>query len=166
MVGSMVACRQTWCCKSSWEFYIKISRQQKDRATVSNLSFWNPKATPSDILAPTMPYLLIPLRYRLCQHTQFMLLGIKPRAFQIPSPQWRGFIAVIVLVGLRFCLSFPPSKPELTDETGVASHIAPGFSHLCLLRLKLQVGCHTLLELGGGASGDMNSCLYSKHFNH
>jgi hypothetical protein len=33
LAGSMAACRQTWCWRSSHQFYIQIHRQQKERDT-------------------------------------------------------------------------------------------------------------------------------------
>jgi hypothetical protein len=34
IVGSMVACRQTWCWRTSREFNIWIHRQQEERVTL------------------------------------------------------------------------------------------------------------------------------------
>ena len=48
MVGSAVACSQTWCWRSSWEFYIQIRWQQGQRVMLGLV--WAseiPKPTPS-----------------------------------------------------------------------------------------------------------------------
>ena len=39
MAGSMVAHRQTWCWRRSWEFYIQSCRQQEERGIRTGLSF-------------------------------------------------------------------------------------------------------------------------------
>ena len=59
MVGKLVAHRQTWCWRGSWEFYIWIQRQQQKRANhwswLELLKPQNPH--PNDTLPPTSPHL-------------------------------------------------------------------------------------------------------------
>jgi hypothetical protein len=53
--------RQTWCWRTSWEFYIPICRKQEKRMAPSLAwAFETSKCTPSDTLPPTRPYLLVP----------------------------------------------------------------------------------------------------------
>ena len=60
MVGSMAECRQIWCCRGSWEFYIQICRQQEERETLGLAwVFEILKLTLSDALLPTRPHLLV-----------------------------------------------------------------------------------------------------------
>ena len=68
-MGSMVAYRQTCWWRSSWELYIWMHRQQKERDADIGFSFWNLqwqifsiKTTP----IPARTHLLIILKYRHC----------------------------------------------------------------------------------------------------
>jgi hypothetical protein len=60
MVGSMVACRQTWCRRSR-EFYILIRKQQETVWHMRHsLRIWDHKPCPhSDTPTPTRPHFLI-----------------------------------------------------------------------------------------------------------
>jgi hypothetical protein len=60
MAGSMVAHRQTWCWRRSWEFYVQNHRKTKrERLWAWNGLFETSKSTPSDILPPAKTDLLI-----------------------------------------------------------------------------------------------------------
>jgi hypothetical protein len=65
MVGNVAVCRQTWCCRRSWEFYILLRRRQKETVfhTRWSLSIGNFKAHPhSDTLPLTRSdFLIVPL---------------------------------------------------------------------------------------------------------
>ena len=61
MVGSMAACRQTWCWRRRWESYILIQRQKETVShTGHSLSIGVIQAQRfNDTLPPTRPHLLI-----------------------------------------------------------------------------------------------------------
>lgn len=53
IIGSVMACRHTWCWKKMWEFYFWILRQQKENGTLSVA--W---ASETSKLAPRDTFLL------------------------------------------------------------------------------------------------------------
>lgn len=59
----MVACKKSWCWRSSWEFYIKKHRQEEERQTLGlGWVFEAQEPTLCDILSQTKPHFLIPLK--------------------------------------------------------------------------------------------------------
>ena len=95
MVESMVACRQTWCWRGSWEFYIWIHRQQTER----NHKHLKPQS-------------LLPVTHFLWQgHTD----SYKATSYHSSAPPYETMRAIFTQTTTTGCSVFLPKKSKVNN---------------------------------------------------